>query len=285
MAGAGHLDAARDSSNPYFDFDPAKCIVCSRCVRACDEVQGTFALTIDGRGFASKVSASQAEAFFTSECVSCGACVQACPTATLQEKKVAEIGAPDRAVVTTCAYCGVGCAFRAEMRGEELVRMVPWKEGKANHGHSCVKGRFAWGYANHGDRILDPMIRSRIDEPWRKVTWEEAIAHAAAEFRRIEAAHGARAVGAISSSRCTNEETFLVQKLVRQAFGVNNIDTCARVCHSPTGYGLNATFGTSAGTQDFDSVSASDVIMIIGANPTDGHPVFASAMKRRPAGR
>jgi formate dehydrogenase major subunit len=279
--GAGHLDAARDSSNPYFDFDPAKCIVCSRCVRACDEVQGTFALTIDGRGFASKVSASQAEAFFTSECVSCGACVQACPTATLQEKKVAEIGTPDRAVVTTCAYCGVGCAFRAEMRGEELVRMVPWKEGKANHGHSCVKGRFAWGYANHGDRILDPMIRATIDEPWRKVTWEQAIAHAAAEFRRIEAAHGARALGAITSSRCTNEETFLVQKLVRQGFGVNNIDTCARVCHSPTGYGLNATFGTSAGTQDFDSVAAADVIMIIGANPTDGHPVFASQMKRR----
>ncbi|HEY7852994.1 MAG TPA: formate dehydrogenase subunit alpha, partial [Caulobacteraceae bacterium] len=279
--GAGHLDAARDSSNPYFDFDPAKCIVCSRCVRACDEVQGTFALTIDGRGFGSKVSASQAEAFFTSECVSCGACVQACPTATLQEKKVAEIGTPDRAVVTTCAYCGVGCAFRAEMRGEELVRMVPWKEGKANHGHSCVKGRFAWGYANHGDRILDPMIRATIDEPWRKVTWEQAIAHAAAEFRRIEAAHGARALGAITSSRCTNEETFLVQKLVRQGFGVNNIDTCARVCHSPTGYGLNATFGTSAGTQDFDSVAAADVIMIIGANPTDGHPVFASQMKRR----
>ena len=279
--GANHLEAAVDSSNPYFDFDPTKCIVCSRCVRACDEVQGTLALTVQGRGFVSKIAASQDEPFFTSECVSCGACVQACPTATLQEKSVAEIGAPDRAVVTTCGYCGVGCAFRAEMRGEELVRMVPWKEGKANHGHSCVKGRFAWGYAQHRDRVLEPMIRGRIDEPWRKVSWEEALAHTVAEFRRIQAQYGPRSVGAITSSRCTNEETFLVQKLVRQGFGQNNIDTCARVCHSPTGYGLKTTFGANAGTQDFDSVSAADVIVVIGANPTDGHPVFASAMKRR----
>ncbi|MFA5962838.1 MAG: formate dehydrogenase subunit alpha [Sphingomonas sp.] len=279
--GASHLGQAKDTSNPYFDFDPSKCIVCSRCVRACDEVQGTFALTIDGMGFASKVAASQAEDFFSSECVSCGACVQACPTATLVEKKVAEIGTPDRAVVTTCAYCGVGCTFRAEMRGEELVRMVPWKEGKANRGHSCVKGRFAWGYAQHKERILSPMIRASIDQPWREVSWDEAITHTASEFRRIQDKYGKRSVGGITSSRCTNEETFLVQKLVRAGFGNNNVDTCARVCHSPTGYGLKTTFGTSAGTQDFDSVEHSDVVLIIGANPTDGHPVFASRLKRR----
>ncbi|MDH7971870.1 formate dehydrogenase subunit alpha [Sphingomonas sp. AR_OL41] len=280
-AGANHLGKPKDTSNPYFDFDPSKCIVCSRCVRACDEVQGTFALTIDGMGFASKVAASQAEDFFSSECVSCGACVQACPTATLVEKKVAEIGTPDRAVVTTCAYCGVGCTFRAEMRGEELVRMVPWKDGKANRGHSCVKGRFAWGYAQHKERILSPMIRASIDEPWREVSWDEAIRYTASEFRRIQDKYGQRSVGGITSSRCTNEETFLVQKLVRAGFGNNNVDTCARVCHSPTGYGLKTTFGTSAGTQDFDSVEHSDVVLIIGANPTDGHPVFASRLKRR----
>ncbi|RHW17556.1 formate dehydrogenase subunit alpha [Sphingomonas gilva] len=279
--GANHLDQAKDSSNPYFDFDPSKCIVCSRCVRACDEVQGTFALTIEGMGFASKVSPSQSEPFFSSECVSCGACVQACPTATLIEKKVAETGTPDRFEVTTCAYCGVGCTFRAEMRGEELVRMVPWKEGKANRGHSCVKGRFAWGYANHRERILSPMIRASIDDPWREVGWDEAIAHTASEFRRIQAEHGKRAIGGITSSRCTNEETFLVQKLVRAGFGNNNVDTCARVCHSPTGYGLKTAFGTSAGTQDFDSVMAADTIILIGANPTDGHPVFASRLKQR----
>ncbi len=280
--GANNLAQTMDISNPYFDFDPSKCIMCSRCVRACDEVQGTLALTIEGRGFDSKVSAGLAsDSFLSSECVSCGACVQACPTATLQEKTVKEIGKPERAVVTTCAYCGVGCTFRAETRGEEVVRMVPWKDGKANRGHSCVKGRFAWGYAQHQERVLSPMIRSSIDEPWQEVSWDEAIAHTASELSRISAKYGRNALGGITSSRCTNEETFLVQKLVRAGFGTNNVDTCARVCHSPTGYGLKTTFGTSAGTQDFDSVEDSDVILVIGANPTDGHPVFASRMKRR----
>ncbi|MDP3660151.1 formate dehydrogenase subunit alpha [Phenylobacterium sp.] len=279
--GANHLCAEADESNPYFTFDPSKCIVCSRCVRACDEVQGTFALTIEGRGFASQVSASQSQPFMESECVSCGACVQACPTAALTETAIIDIGQPEHSVVTTCAYCGVGCTFKAEMRGEQLVRMVPYKDGKANRGHSCVKGRFAWGYATHRERILNPMIRRAVTDPWREVTWSEAIAYAASEFTRIQAAHGRNSVGGITSSRCTNEETFLVQKLVRAGFGNNNVDTCARVCHSPTGYGLKATFGTSAGTQDFDSVEHSDVIMVIGANPTDGHPVFASRMKQR----
>ena len=279
--GSNHLDQAKDQSNPYFTFDPAKCIVCSRCVRACEEVQGTFALTIDGRGFASHVAAGMDEPFLGSECVSCGACVQACPTATLIEKSVIEIGQPEHSVVTTCAYCGVGCSFKAEMRGNEVVRMVPYKGGKANHGHSCVKGRFAWGYTNHQDRILKPMLREKTTDPWREVSWEEAIGRVASEFRRIQAQVGKDAIGVITSSRCTNEETFLVQKLARAVFGNNNTDTCARVCHSPTGYGLSKTFGTSAGTQDFDSVDEADVIVVIGANPTDAHPVFASRMKKR----
>ena len=279
--GANHLTQAKDQSNPYFDFDPSKCIVCSRCVRACEEVQGTFALTVDHRGFDSKITAGMGESFLTSECVSCGACVQACPTATLMEKKVVEIGQPEHSVVTTCAYCGVGCQFKAEMRGQELVRMVPYKEGKANRGHSCVKGRFAWGYANHRERITTPMVRDRITDPWRETTWDEAIARVASEFKRIQAQYGRNSIGGITSSRCTNEETYLVQKLIRAGFGNNNVDTCARVCHSPTGYGLMATYGTSAGTQDFDSVEHTDIALIIGANPTDGHPVFASRLKAR----
>ena len=278
--GANHLQAAKDESNPYFTFDPAKCIVCSRCVRACEEVQGTFALTIEGRGFESKVAAGNHN-FLDSECVSCGACVQACPTATLVEKSVIEQGQAEHSVLTTCAYCGVGCSFKAEMKGNEVVRMVPFKDGKANHGHSCVKGRFAWGYTTHKDRILKPMIRAKTTDPWQEVSWEEAIGYAASEFKRIQAKYGQDSIGGITSSRCTNEESYLVQKLIRAAFGNNNTDTCARVCHSPTGYGLNATFGTSAGTQDFDSVDHADVIMVIGANPTDAHPVFASQMKRR----
>ena len=280
-AGANHLDAGTDSSNPYFSFDASKCIVCSRCVRACSEVQGTFALTIAGRGFDSKVSPSEENAFLDSECVSCGACVQACPTATLQETRVIDLGVPTRKVKTTCAYCGVGCSFVAELRGDELVRMVPDKQGGANEGHSCVKGRFAWGYATHADRITQPMIRDSIESEWRPVEWSEAIAFAADRFRAIQKQYGIDALGGITSSRCTNEEVYVVQKMVRAALGTNNVDTCARVCHSPTGYGLKQTFGTSAGTQDFASVQKSDVIMVIGANPTDAHPVFGSRMKRR----
>ncbi|MEX2496910.1 MAG: formate dehydrogenase subunit alpha [Woeseia sp.] len=279
--GDNHLFEAIDESNPYFTFDPTKCIVCSRCVRACDEVQGTFALTIEGRGFESKVSASMGEAFFDSECVSCGACVQACPTATLMEKSIIDNGQPEHSVLTTCAYCGVGCSFKAEMKGDQVVRMTPYKDGQANHGHSCVKGRFAWGYSTHKERVLDPMIRENIDDPWRKVSWDEAIRYSAKRFRELQEKYGRKSVGGITSSRCTNEEVFIVQKLVRAAFGNNNVDTCARVCHSPTGYGLKQTLGTSAGTQPFDSVMDADVIIVIGANPTEAHPVFASQMKRR----
>src|SRR6201996_1699081 len=279
--GKNHLDAKKDESNPYFTYDASKCIVCNRCVRACEETQGTFALTISGRGFESRVSPGMDEPFMDSECVSCGACVSACPTATLQEKTVINLGMPTRSVTTTCAYCGVGCGFKAEMKGSQVVRMTPWKDGKANEGHSCVKGRFAWGYATHKDRITKPMIRASIADPWQEVSWEVAIGHAAAEFRRIQAKHGRDSIGGITSSRCTNEETYLVQKLVRAAFGNNNVDTCARVCHSPTGYGLKATLGESAGTQTFASVDKADVIMVIGANPTDGHPVFGSRLKRR----
>src|SRR5713226_5204731 len=279
--GANHLVAEKDTSNPYFTFDASKCIVCSRCVRACDEQQGTFALTIQGRGFDSTVAASQNVPFMDSECVSCGACVQACPTATLTENSLIEKGQAEHSVITTCAYCGVGCSFRAEMQGEEVVRMVPNMDGHANHGHSCVKGRFAIGYATHSDRIVKPMIRSKITDPWREVSWEEAIGYAASELKRIQAKYGRDSIGGITSSRCSNEETYLVQKLVRAGFGNNNVDTCARVCHSPTGYGLKTAFGTPAGTQDFDSVADADVVMVIGANPTEGHPVFASIMKRR----
>ena len=281
MDGANHLQSTKDESNPYFTYDASKCIVCNRCVRACEETQGTFALTISGRGFESRVSPGQNESFMASECVSCGACVQACPTATLTEKTVIMLGQAEHSKITTCAYCGVGCSFKVEMKGNQVVRMVPHKDGKANEGHSCVKGRFAWGYATHKDRMLKPMIRAKITDPWKEVSWDEAIGYAAAEFKRIQAKHGVNSIGGIVSSRCTNEEDYLVQKLVRAAFGNNNVDTCARVCHSPTGYGLKATIGESAGTQTFKSVEKSDVIMIIGANPTDGHPVFASRMKKR----
>ncbi len=279
--GENHLELGKDTSNPYFTFESSKCIVCSRCVRACEEVQGTFALTIEGRGFGSRVAAGFKGSFFDSDCVSCGACVQVCPTATLTENSIIEMGQPRRTVLTTCAYCGVGCSFKAELQGEEVVRMTPYKDGGANEGHSCVKGRFAWGYATHQDRQMQPMIREKITDEWTVVTWEEAISYTAARLKDIQARHGQGAIGGITSSRTTNEEVFAVQKMIRTAFGNNNVDTCARVCHSPTGFGLSQAFGTSAGTQDFKSVEMSDVVLLIGANPTDAHPVFASRLKKR----
>src|ERR1044071_8651916 len=197
--GENHFDAVKDQSNPYFDFDPSKCIDCSRCVRAGDEVQGTFALTIEGRGFDSKVSPGGLD-FLSSECVSCGACVQACPTATLEERSVVDLGMPNRSVITTCAYCGVGCSFKAELKGDELVRMVPYKDGGANEGHSCVKGRFAFGYATHPDRQLNPMVREHITDEWREVSWEEAIQTVAVKMRDIQDRHGVGAIGGITSS-------------------------------------------------------------------------------------
>jgi formate dehydrogenase major subunit len=280
--GANHFsDAEKDDSNPYFSYDPAKCIVCNRCVRACEEQQGSFAITITGRGFESRVTAGQGEAFMDSECVSCGACVNVCPTATLIDKSIIKQGQGEHSVSTTCAYCGVGCGFEAQMQGDQVVRMTPAKSGQANEGHACVKGRFAWGYATHPDRITKPMIRAKTNDPWREVSWQEALDYAASEFHRIQRKHGRDAVGALVSSRCTNEEDYLVQKLVRTAFGNNNVDTCARVCHSPTGYGLGQTFGTSAGTQSFKSIEQSDVIMVIGANPAAAHPVFGSRLRQR----
>lgn len=282
QAGSNHFtDAIKDTSNPYFSFDPGKCIVCQRCVRTCEEQQGSFALTVSSRGFDSQVKAGRQESFMDSECVSCGACVSSCPTAALIEKSATGQGLPNRKVVTTCAYCGVGCSLVAEMKGSDVVCMTPSKNGGANEGHACVKGRFAWGYATHPDRITKPMIRAKITDPWREVSWDEAFSHAASEFRRIQRKHGRDSIGALVSSRCTNEEDYLVQKLVRAAFGNNNVDTCARVCHSPTGYGLGQTFGTSAGTQSFKSIEKADVIVVIGANPSEGHPVFGSRLKRR----
>jgi len=188
---------------------------------------------------------------------------------------------PEHSVITTCAYCGVGCGFKAETVGDQIVRMTPWKEGKANHGHSCIKGRFAFDYYNHPDRVRHPAIRQSIDEPWQEVSWDVAIAHAAAELQRIQRVHGRASVGGVSSSRCTNEEIWLMQKFVRAGLGNNNIDNCARICHSPTQFGLTSTLGAGAASQHFDSVLQADVILIVGANPTEGHPVFASLMKRR----
>ena len=272
----------RTSRNPYFTYDPSKCIVCSRCVRACEEVQGTFALTIEGRGFDSRVSPGMHEAFLDSECVSCGACVQACPTATLTEKSVIEIGQPEHSVVTTCAYCGVGCSFKAEMRGDELVRMVPWKDGKANRGHSCVKGRFAYGYATHKERILNPMIREKITDPWREVSWEEAFAHTAERVPphpvpvrpRLDRRHHLVALHQRGDlSRPEADPRRASATTMSTPAPASAIRRPAMASARPSAPRPARRISTRS------SIPTSS--MIIGANPTDGHPVFASRLKKR----
>ncbi len=237
--GANHLKDKKDESNPYFTYDPSKCIVCNRCVRACEETQGTFALTIAGRGFESRVSprARTSRSWNRSACRAAPASPPARPR-RCRKRPSSCSASPSTRSSRPAPTAASAARFKAEMKGNEVVRMVPYKNGQANEGHACVKGRFAWGYATHKDRITKPMIRAKITDPWREVSWDEAIDYAASEFRRIQAKYGRDSIGGITSSRCTNEETYLVQKLVRAAFGNNNVDTCARVCHSPTGYGL-----------------------------------------------
>ncbi len=280
--GKSHLNLPVDDSNPYFLFDAKRCIICARCVRACAEIQGNFAITVAGRGFNSIIKAGwgKENSFFNSECVSCGACVKACPTGALIEKGVAEYGKPFKKTRTTCGYCGVGCSLNIETKGSNIVRVVPADESLSNFGHSCIKGRFSFGYAKSKDRIKYPLIRENSALPFRQVSWEEAFAFIADRFKKIQKNYGINSIGAISSSRCTNEENYLMQKLVRAVFHNNNIDTCARVCHQPTGYGLGVAFGAGAGTQDLSSLFESDLIMIIGSNPTEAHPVVGSFVRK-----
>ena len=257
-AGRDHLERRpTDTSNPYFDFDPAKCIVCSRCVRACDEIQGTFALTIEGRGFDSKVAAGAATSFLDSECVSCGACVQACPTDALAEKSLVELGMPTRSVDHDLRLlrCRLLLPGRDAARRRQVVRMVPQQGRRRQRGPLVREGSLRVrlrqpprpGDAPDGARVDRRTSGARSRGTRRSPAWPR-------RFREIQAEHGVGSIGGITSSRCTNEEVYVVQKMVRAAFGNNNVDTCARVCHSPTGYGLKQTFGTSAGTQDFKSV-------------------------------
>ncbi len=281
LKGKNHLDTPKDDSNPYFTFNPSKCVLCSRCVRACQETQGQFAISLAGRGFDTVVSPGQQQPFMESDCVSCGACVKACPTNALIENSVIKHGRGSDKITTTCAYCGVGCNFDVQVQGEQVVNMTPSKANPANNGHACVKGRFAYGYTTHKDRITTPMIREQTDHPWKKVSWEEAFSFAAKKLKGIQDEYGVNSIGGVASSRCSNEEAYLMQKLIRTGFRNNNIDNCAGVCHAPTGYGLKVTLGESAGTQTFDSVLKADVIMLIGSNPASAHPVFGSLLKKR----
>ncbi|MEI6895909.1 MAG: formate dehydrogenase subunit alpha [Psychromonas sp.] len=269
-----------DKSAPYFDYESTKCISCYKCVRVCIETQGTFALTVKHRGLHSEVCSGLFD-FKNSICVSCGKCVEVCPTASLNEKSMIKMGLPSKQVATTCAYCGVGCGLVVETKMDEVVRITPNANTPSNKNHLCVKGRFAYSYVSHKERITEPLIRESINEPWKKVSFDEAFAFIAKGFNKIKEKYGNDALGSLASSRCTIEEIYTLQKFNRTAFLNNNIDNCARRCHSPTGYGLDQTLGTSSGTQNFDSIEHVDVFLIVGANPTNAHPVVGARLKKR----
>jgi formate dehydrogenase major subunit len=266
-----------DDSNPFFTFTNDLCVSCARCVRACDEIQGTFALTMAGRGFDSRPMAGSGS-YGASNCVSCGACVKECPTAALQEKTVLEHGLPLETVRTTCAYCGVGCTFNAGVRDGRVLRMVPADDGPSNHGHACMKGRFGWTYMYADDRLTTPLLRR--GEDWQKISWDDALNRLAAEFNGIKTRFGPDALATISSSRGTNEENYLFAKFMRCVIGTNHIDNCARVCHSATVTGMMETLGTSAATNSIADLDRAELIMVVGANPSESHPVIGARIKQ-----
>jgi len=269
-----------DESNPFFSFDASKCIVCSRCIRACDDIQVTHALSLDGRGFASRIIAGADESFIDSDCVSCGACVNECPVGALEDQVERASGIPDKWVRTTCAFCGVGCQFDAGIKGDKLVTMAPAADSPVNQGHSCVKGRFASSYIHHADRLKYPMIRDSIVDEFRQVSWDEVYSFIAQRWKDIKDESGPNAIGSITSSRSTNELNYLGSKLMRAVIGTNNIDNCARVCHSATVKGMMTVFGAGAGTNSLEDIDFTNLLLISGCNPIHGHPVTGSRIRR-----
>ncbi len=276
--GENHLKREKDLSHPYMRMDLSKCINCFRCVRACDEVQGEMVLSMAGRGFESRIVKGNDVSFFESDCVSCGACAQACPTSAISDIFESKSVAVDKKVRTVCTYCGVGCNLEvAVVNGAVKSIQAPY-DAEVNQGHTCLKGRFAFSFYNHPDRIKTPLLRK--NGSLTPVTWDEAYDFIATKLSEIKIEYGPDAIAGISSARCTNEENYLMQKFIRAVIGTNNIDCCARVCHSPTALGMQRAFGTGAATNSIEDLKFTDCILIIGANPTDGHPVTGAKFKQ-----
>lgn len=277
--GKNHLDRTKDLSHAYMTSELAKCINCSRCVRACDEVQGQFVLSMHGRGFDARIIKGLDTTFKDSPCVSCGACAQACPTSAISDIFASKSIEATRKTRTVCTYCGVGCNLNVATKGGEILSIQAPTDSAVNHSHTCLKGRYAFRFVGHPDRLRKPLIR--YNGHFQEATWEEAYSYIAENLARIQREHGGDAVAGISSARCTNEENYLMQKFIRAVFGTNNIDACARVCHSPTAWGMQKAFGTGAATNSVIDLQFTDCILVIGANPTEGHPVTGSKIKQR----
>lgn len=276
--GKNHLDREKDLSHPYMTSDFSKCINCFRCVRACDEVQGQFVLSMAGRGFDSHIVKGFEQNFFESDCVSCGACAQACPTSAISDVFESKSVAVDEKIRTVCTYCGVGCNLEVAVDNHKVKSIQAPYDAEVNQGHTCLKGRFAFSFYNHPDRLRTPLIRKEGELV--PATWGEAYDYIADKLTTIKNEYGPDYIAGISSARCTNEENYLMQKFIRAVIGTNNIDSCARVCHSPTALGMQRTFGTGAATNSIEDLKYTDLIMVIGANPTDAHPVTGAKLKQ-----
>ncbi len=277
--GENHLHREKDLSHPYMTSDLSKCINCYRCVRACDEVQGELVLNMAGRGFDAHIIKGNNESFMDSDCVSCGACSQACPTSAISDVFQSKAIVAEKTTRTICTYCGVGCNLEVSSKGGEILSITAPYDAPANHGHTCLKGRYAFKFANHPDRLKSPMIKRNGE--FEEVSWDEAYDHIVSEFQRILEQDGPDAIAGISSARTPNEENYLMQKFIRAVVGTNNIDCCARVCHSPTALGMQRAFGTGAGTNPVKDIYKTDCFFVIGANPTDAHPVTGARMKQQ----
>ncbi|MDG1915924.1 MAG: formate dehydrogenase subunit alpha [Crocinitomix sp.] len=278
--GDNHLDKTKDLSHPYMTSDFSKCINCYRCVRACDEVQGEFVLSMAGRGFDSHIVKGANETFMDSDCVSCGACAQACPTSAISDVFQSKSIKTAEVTRTVCTYCGVGCNLDVSTRNGEILSIQAPFDAQANGGHTCLKGRYAFKFYNHAERLRSPMIKKSNGE-FEEVSWDEAYTYITDEYKRIIRDHGPNAIAGISSARTPNEENYLMQKLMRAIVGTNNIDCCARVCHSPTALGMQRAFGTGAATNSIEDLEFTDCILVIGANPTAAHPVTGAKIKQK----
>lgn len=277
--GANHLNRTKDISHPYMRSELSKCINCYRCVRACDEVQGEMVLTMVGRGFDAHISKGFDQSFMESDCVSCGACAQACPTNAISDVFQSKSIQGTKKTRTICTYCGVGCNLEVATVGGKIKSIQAPYNAETNGGHTCLKGRYAFKFYDHPDRLTSPMIKR--NGTFENVTWDEAYDFIADHLTRIKTTNGSNAIGGISSARTPNEENYLMQKFIRAVIGTNNIDCCARVCHSPTALGMQRTFGTGAATNSIADLEHTDCILVIGANPTDAHPVTGAKIKQK----
>ena len=274
-----HKGIPKDTSHSYMRMNLDHCINCGRCVRACDEIQGSFVLTMSGRGFESRITTDNNMLFGDSSCVSCGACAHTCPTDAISDIFKSKSADVDKKVRTTCSYCGVGCNLEASIKDNKVVSIDTPKETEVNAGHTCVKGRYAFGFYDHPDRLRTPLIKR--NGKFEKATWDEAYEFIKNELNRIIKDHGPDAIAGISSARCTNEENYLFQKMIRAVVGTNSVDCCARICHSPTAWGMQQTFGMGAATNSTDDIYHADLFLVIGANPTTAHPVTGAKIKQQ----